>query len=311
MRFTFLVALCVTCALAGTYWYERTKYLCPVPITYRIGTIDEAFGLTPEDARAHIDAAAAVWESTTGRELFHYDPTGTLPINFVFDDRQAHAEAEIRVRKELDVEAAKNDTLVRELEQLSSTYQALEAAYEAARAVYERSLSDYNETVTRYNDQGGAPEAVFQELETQRVTLSKEADALTRQASELAELAATLNAAVDESNRRIEAYNETVSRYNEEFAVGREFTQGDFQRTEINVYKFTNERELVAVLAHEFGHALGIGHVAGTSSIMYYMLEEQASAPELSSEDQAAFVAVCGTHDDWAGWVRRSIRQLW
>ena len=76
------------------------------------------------------------------------------------------------------------------------------------------------------------------------------------------------------------------------------------------MYKFSNDAEVVTVLAHEFGHALGLGHVEGPSSLMYYLLDEVTTVPELSEDDRAAYQAVCGDAESFAQWVRRQIRQL-
>lgn len=59
--------------------------------------------------------------------------------------------------------------------------------------------------------------------------------------------------------------------------------------------------ELVLVLAHELGHALGIGHVDEPGAVMHAMLHEGGMLEpgrdrplELSAADRAALIAVCG-----------------
>ena len=44
MRFPYLVALILTVAGAGTFWYKSTAAVCPVPLSYKVGEIDAARG---------------------------------------------------------------------------------------------------------------------------------------------------------------------------------------------------------------------------------------------------------------------------
>ena len=87
MRSSYLIALSITLIGAGVYWYQATAYQCPVPLSYKLGTIDSSFNITPEEAKWHAAAAEAVWESAVGRELFTYDEQASFTIDFVFDER--------------------------------------------------------------------------------------------------------------------------------------------------------------------------------------------------------------------------------
>jgi predicted Zn-dependent protease len=62
---------------------------------------------------------------------------------------------------------------------------------------------------------------------------------------------------------------------------------------QITIYQFDSEDELSIVLAHEFGHALELDHVAGEKSVMYHFMEKQDVVDGLSHEDRAEFDRVC------------------
>lgn len=310
MKGSTIILLGVLAASTGLYWYQATAAICPVPLSYRLGTIDDSFSLSRDEALSHIQAAEAVWEMETGRNLFTYDKNASFSINFVFDERQEQLNEEARERQSLDERRAENESIVETVETLQAEYESLRQRYDARVAAYEEDLSEYNETVRRYNDRGGAPPQAFAELEEEREELSSESNELNETSAELNQLAARIADLSEEGNTRINDYNRDVADYNQDFGYVREFTQGDYQGDEINIYTFTTDEELESVLAHEFGHALGIGHVETGASLMYYLMEEPHSAPELSDADLTAFQTVCGDETTTAQRIRHMIRSV-
>ncbi len=310
MRSSFLYFLIATLVLGSVYWYQDTKHLCPVPLSYRIGEIDSSFNLSPLEARAHVEAAERVWEEESGWELFTYDESADFTVNFVFDERQALADSETSEKAALDEKKATNEEIFFNIERLQQEYQTLKNAYEVRLAAYESRLRTYNQEVARYNDQGGAPESVFAELEAERRALATESDALEAETRTLNDLIAEVNKLGEQGQVLVDQYNREVESYNQQFGFSREFTQGDYQGDRINIYKFSNDAELERVLAHEFGHALGIDHVEGEGSLMYYLMEEIVQPPSLAAEDMVAFTEVCGTGEETGATIRRAIRSF-
>ncbi len=308
MRFRFLSALLITVLIGVSYWYIATATVCPVPLSYRLGTLDDHFGITPEQAKERIAIAEKVWEDEAGRELFNYDESADFTVNFVFDDRQAFADSEMAQSAALDERRAENESLIESTNQLQTEYETLLNAYNDSVANYETRLATYNQTVRRYNDQGGAPQSAYQDLERQKSSLDTEAGNLQVRADEIEDLAQQLNRLQAESKDRVDAYNREVQRYNRQFGYEREFTQGDYVGKGINIYKFSSDAELVSVLTHEFGHALGIGHVEDESSVMYYLLTDESETPTLSEADKTALLEVCGDGTGLAQELRRLIR---
>lgn len=293
---------------AGSYWYQTTASLCPAPVLYRLGNIDPSFTLSREEALAYVTQAERFWEDAVGRELFVYDADATLVIQFVYDDRQATADAAVMARKALDDQWQESEEVRTTLTALQTEYEALTRSYQEQVAAYEVRFRSYNDEVTMFNDRGGAPPADHERLAVERQALSAEMTRLDRLNEELAAMASQINRLAERGNALIDAYNTEVSQYNHAYGYTREFTQGDYQGDQINIYKFSDETELVTVLAHEFGHALGIGHVEGSNSLMYYLLEGSGASSALSAFDIAAFEAVCGYEETVAQQIRRHIR---
>lgn len=310
MRFTYAAALFLTLVVAGTYWYQSTKYTCPAPLHYRLGDLDASFNLSADEAKKYILDAEAVWESETSRELFVYDESADFVVDFIYDERQAIANSEEIERTKLDKKKNQNEEIVATLESLQREYQTLSASYQKQVDSYESRLTKYNQEVNRYNDRGGAPADVFANLEKEREALTVESNALNKTAASLKKMADEINQLSEKSNQLVNEYNREVSQYNTQYGFEREFTQGDYHRQQIKIYKFSTENELVTVLAHEFGHSLGITHVEGTSSLMYYLLNDTSNSPQLSVADRVAYLEQCGETESFAQLIRRSVREL-
>ena len=290
-----LTALLVITVIVGTgYWYQEAHSTCKVPVRYSIGEVDERFELTREEVRAAVADAESLWEDATGHNLFTYDPDSTFAVNFVFDDRQELANEELELSELLDAKRNLSDAIRDEYDALVSQYRELAETYEQVLDDYEDRLDIFNQDVEFWNNQESVPRAVFEELETEEQLLAQERQSLNKLAEEINTLVAEINALGQEGNEQVRDYNENVRDFNDRFNHHREFTQGDYQGDSINIYTFKDDLELRTVLAHELGHALNLGHVDNSQSIMYYLMEGQHEALLLSSADLEEFENICG-----------------
>lgn len=300
MRSSFAFTLIITILFAGGYFYYAAMAICPVPVYYRIGELDERFGLTLEEAKAAVAEAERVWEGPTQQELFIYDEAASFTVNFIYDERQAFTEAEEASRERLAGVEQVNETITAEYSTLILKYNELQVTYEDMADAYERNLARYNETVASYNEEGGAPSEVFAELQAEEASLERDRRELETLRTQLNRLVDSINQLGEQGNNLVERYNERVATYNEQFGQSREFTQGTYVSSgRIDIYTFADAAELRLVLAHELGHALSIDHVLGTASIMYFLIGEQPEDLALSSEDLEEFRVVCGEVSFW------------
>lgn len=310
MRRIFAVTLIFCLFFGASFWYAQTADICPAPIKYRVGEVDKRFGITNDELKKLLFDAELAWEDPTKRELFVYDEGASFTVNLIYDERQQMVHTEEEWRTALDKQEKESKLIMSQVEELSAKYRSIKDEYDRKRDDYESSLSKYNSQVEEYNQKGGAPTEEFDRLKNEQKKLNKVLNELVLAEKGMSKLSNEINDLGNKSNEIIKSYNSSVERYNELFGKRDVFTQGDFQRERINVYKFESSEELERVIIHEFGHSLGIQHVEGTDSIMYYLMTEQSGAVILSEEDKNAFIAVCGAKEDFSSEVRQVIRGL-
>jgi hypothetical protein len=91
-------------------------------------------------------------------------------------------------------------------------------------------------------------------------------------------------------NTYIRRYNKLVESLNTR--ARNDIKQGAFQ-TDLQIYAFADAADLQLVIAHEFGHALGIGHVANANAVMSARQQVGTAAVQLTDADAAALREQC------------------
>ncbi|MCA9363753.1 matrixin family metalloprotease [Candidatus Kaiserbacteria bacterium] len=295
MRKRLAIILIVATLFGAGYWYYTAQAVCAVPIVYHVGAIPASFSLAPDTARNAALQAEALWEDATGLDLFTYSETEGLPIDFVFDDRQQNTNAELVLREILEAKQDRSDDVQKQYADLLAKYDTLKRSYEEQTQEYEERLNAHNEEVEEWNEAGGAPADIYGRLNKEQKVLKEEQARLSDIADQLNTLVDRMNQIGARGNSIIGDYNEIVEEYNNQFSESSEFTQGDYQGDAIHIYQYDSYAELVLVLAHEFGHALSLGHVEGEDAIMYHLMEEQSLNTGVTLYDTAEFERVCGT----------------
>jgi Matrixin len=270
---------------------------CEKPITYSVANLDPRFGLTNAELLNDMQQAEKIWESPINRQLFEYSPTGDLKINFVYDYRQKATDAMRKIGIVIEDSRSSYDALKARHDLLVSSYNKEKARIEALIATFNADEGAYEKDVNYWNSRGGAPKAEYNRLEQKKIDLEKQVTTINQAENSLNETVDTINSSVIVLNKLIATLNLQVNTYNEVGSTtGRQFNEGEYvsnaSGTIINVFQFNDAKELLEVLAHELGHALGMEHLDNPEAIMYYLNE--GNNEKLTADDLAALKKACG-----------------
>ncbi|HCC22230.1 hypothetical protein A2480_03230 [Candidatus Uhrbacteria bacterium RIFOXYC2_FULL_47_19] len=274
IRWIWLVIVVV---VVGLVWWWFGGNVCSLPIEYRIGHYDERFDISKEEFLMVLSEAELKWESATGQDLLRYNANSTeaVAVNLVFDDRQVATQELERLKFERDGLESEIGSIADEYQKLRSVYDAREASIAELKTYYEEQLQLFELTVRAWNTRGGASRDVYDELLREQSRLDNYVSDLNALIDEQNRQAEQLNQLAGQEQEKVVGFNAGVSRFNETFTLGEDDEQGIYSSGTINVYQFDNREDLVMLLMHEFGHALGLGHDSDPQSIMFPRKNEQ------------------------------------
>ncbi len=270
---------------------------CKQAIEYDIGSFDPRFGISKEEFLKALTSAEAIWEKSIDRNLFVYKPGGDLKINLIYD-----------VRQKATVELKKMGLVV---DNNKASYDELKSKYNSLITLHERDATNYTSNVKEFEIRKSVYEANVTEIKnSKRVSqemadkLNAEREYLNSRIPVLNQMQDSLNKQVDNINALVLAINQLakflnldVEKYN---SIGDslpgEFDEGMYksgpQGREIDVYQFDNQTKLIRVLAHEFGHALGLDHVEDPKAIMFRL--NNGINEKITNIDLVELKAKCG-----------------
>ncbi|MEW6187757.1 MAG: matrixin family metalloprotease [Thermodesulfobacteriota bacterium] len=286
-RGPFLLLLLGILVISSVTYYQINTP-CRKPLTYRIGKIDERFGLSRSEFTEYVKAAAVLWNRSFSRPLFREDSKGAIEVNLVYDYRQ---EATDRLRS-LDI---KIDRSRNSLEEWKERYDQLKTEFDEKNTALNGELNTFNNRVKQFNSEteylnrrGAVEREIYNRLMKEKSELNSRQEDLKVKQEEVRRLGDTLNSLMVVINEIASAYNlDLIVHQNTGRSLGREFCEGLYEfnrgRQSITIFQFDNTDRLIRVLAHEFGHALGLDHSDQEGAIMYRLV--LSDELELSADD--------------------------
>ena len=281
---------------------------CAVPMEWSIGRVDPRFGLTRERALRAARQAASLWEEAADEELFRFSAEAGFPVVFEFDERQAALQARSARVRALEEEEGGVEAERAELEEASRRLEAAGERYQRDLADYDRALRSYQADLERMRRKEEVPPDVRAELERRGAELDERARELRERQRELNRLSDEMRADVQRFNQRVGRLREDQSAFVRDFpTVAAE--SGTYDETvttrdgrvvsvdrRIRIFQFAGDEDLVLVLAHELGHALGLGHAREGGAVMSMVIAsgvDVTSAGRVTPVDAAMLSTRC------------------
>ncbi len=262
-KYFWWIILLITIAYWG-YFQLTHVWPCQQPIKYTVGSFDGRFNLSKADFIRAIEDGGHIWENNIGKNLFEYDSSakkGDLVVNLIYDYRQKAVDENKVLTSRIDASKDSVDTIKLQITGLQNEYDQASKEYLSLVSQYKKRQIDFNT------------------VEAKRLEVNRLAD--------------EVNAMIKKYNLQVKSINSTIQTVNQ--SAGKEFEEGlyssDSKGEKIDIYEFSDRDVLVRVLAHELGHALGLGHNENPESIMFYLNDSKNIKP--TKDDLGELKTIC------------------
>ena len=216
---------------------------CDQPLSYDVVRVDPGHHMSQSAFVALLERSERLWETPAHKNLFRYRPGGRVQVSLIYDDLQRLYD------KVTSVDAA--------IARMRPALKSQQRTIVAEEAQYKTRHAKLAARIDYWNRRSGAPHTLYTRLQTERTALHQ--------------LAATIEAAVRRANASIAQFNAAVATRNRLVSARnskRELGSALLGGTKVSIAVLHGNAEDEVLVAHEFGHILGIDHILGRDNIM-------------------------------------------
>jgi hypothetical protein len=296
LKLIFISVVGTTIILFGAYHIfpkvqknidRKIEYLlpCSYPITYNIDRLDAEFGIDRSELLGYLLSAERIWENVLNKNIFEYQELNPqININLIYDSRQSNTVHLKGLASTINEDKSGIDSIKKDYDNLKQKFNTDKSVYEKTLAAFKIDKQSFDSKVEYWNAKGGATSNVFTELKSQEAALQARLNKLLESERELESKVLYINTLGDKISKTVTELNNNVDYFNQtRTATGDEFDEGEYVEQNnnrvINIYQYDNEAKLIRVLAHEFGHSIGMQHNDDAESIMYQINKTESLQP--------------------------------
>ncbi|WP_333609142.1 matrixin family metalloprotease [Arsukibacterium sp.] len=260
--------------------------LCQIPVLWRIGQLDPAFALTAEQAEQAAHNAAAQWNNALGLEVFRHDSLDGFPINFRYDERQQKMLQQALLQRNIQ----RYDSTI---ERRAATLQLQSEQLQQRQREFDQANQQFSDDIAAFEQQAASASPA------QLTALRQQQQQLQQREQQLQQQAERLNAQQAQLQREYQYLNDTLADRNALLQDQQAPLAAEVGLMEIingkrimTIFAYSTPAALQLTLAHEFGHAMGLGHSEQHTDVMHYAINPQQQS--LTRADIDALKQQCG-----------------